>query len=90
VLVQADNSQRIYLVGEVGHVGPIPLTPGMTPLQAIASAGGLSPYAHKTRIYILRGAQGKQEKIPFNYKAALRGDNPNPVVLEPNDTVVVP
>jgi polysaccharide export outer membrane protein len=90
VLVQADNSQRIFLVGEVGHVGPLPLTPGMTPLQAIASAGGLSPYAHKTRIYILRGPQGKQEKIPFNYKAALRGDNPHPITLEPNDTVVVP
>lgn len=91
VLVQQVNSQRIFMVGEVGHVGPIALTPGMTPLQAIASAGGLSPYAHKSRIYILRGPQGKQEKIPFDYKAALRGDNPNKIVtLQPNDTVVVP
>jgi polysaccharide biosynthesis/export protein len=68
----------------------VPITPGMTPLQAIASAGGLSPYAHKTRIYILRGPQGKQEKIPFNYKAALRGDNTQNITLQPNDTVVVP
>jgi polysaccharide export outer membrane protein len=90
VLVQQVNSQRIFMVGEVNHVGPIALTPGMTPLQAIASAGGLSPYAHKKRIYILRGPQGKQEKIPFDYKAALRGDNPNSVTLQPNDTVVVP
>lgn len=90
VLVQQVNSQRIFIVGEVGHVGPIPITPGMTPLQAIASAGGLSPYAHKTRIYILRGPQGKQEKIPFNYKTALRGDNSQNIVLLPNDTVVVP
>ena len=90
VLVQQVNSQRIFMVGEVGHVGPIPITPGMTPLQAIASAGGLSPYAHKNRIYILRGPQGKQEKIPFNYKAALRGDNSQNIALQPNDTVVVP
>jgi polysaccharide biosynthesis/export protein len=90
VLVQQVNSQRIFIVGEVGHVGPIPITPGMTPLQAIASAGGLSPYAHKNRIYILRGPQGKQEKIPFDYKAALRGNNPQNVTLQPNDTVVVP
>ncbi len=90
VLVQQVNSQRIFMVGEVGHVGPIPITPGMTPLQAIASAGGLSPYAHKNRIYILRGPQGKQEKIPFNYKAALRGDNSQDITLQPNDTVVVP
>lgn len=84
------NSQRVFIVGEVGHVGPIPITPGMTPLQAIATAGGLSPYAHKSRIYILRGPQGKQEKIPFNYKAALRGDNSQDITLKPNDTVVVP
>lgn len=88
VLVQQVNSQRIFLVGEVGHVGPIPITPGMTPLQAISSAGGLTPYAHKNRIYILRGPQGNQQKISFNYKAALRGDNS--VTLQPNDTVVVP
>jgi polysaccharide export outer membrane protein len=90
VLVQQVNSQRIFMVGEVGHVGPIPITPGMTPLQAIASAGGLSPYAHKSRIYILRGPQGKQEKIPFDYKKALKGDNSQNITLQPNDTVVVP
>jgi polysaccharide export outer membrane protein len=90
VLVQGFGSQRIFIVGEVGHVGPIQITPGMTVLQAIASAGGLSPYAKKTRIYILRGPQGKQEKIPFNYKAAIRGDNSQNITLLPNDTVVVP
>ena len=90
VLVQQVNSQRIFVVGEVGHVGPIPMTPGMTPLQAIATAGGLSPYAHKKGIYILRGPQGKQEKIPFNYKKAVAGDNSQNIILLPNDTVVVP
>jgi polysaccharide biosynthesis/export protein len=90
VLVQQVNSQRIFMVGEVGHVGPIPLTPGMTPLQAIAAAGGLSPFAKSRKIYILRGAQGHQQKIPFDYKAAIRGDNAQNVTLQPDDTVVVP
>ena len=90
VLVQQVNSQHIYMVGEVGHVGPIPISPGMTPLQAIAAAGGLSPYAKKGKIYILRGPQGKQVQIPFNYKAALKGDNSQNITLQPNDTVVVP
>ncbi|HEX5283065.1 MAG TPA: polysaccharide biosynthesis/export family protein [Bryocella sp.] len=88
--VSAVNSKHIFLVGEVGRVGPIPLTPGMTPLQAIAVAGGLTPYAHTKRIYILRGPQGTQEKIRFNYKAALRGDNHQDITLQPNDTIVVP
>ena len=90
VLVQSFSSQRIFMVGEVGHVGPVQITPGMTLLQAISSAGGLTPYAHKNRIYILRGPQGKQTKIPFNYKKAVAGDNSQDITLQPNDTVVVP
>jgi polysaccharide export outer membrane protein len=90
VLVTSVNSQRIFLVGEVGHVGALPLTPGMTPLQAIAAAGGLTPFAKSKHIYILRGPEGKQQKIPFNYKEALRGENKQTITLLPNDTVVVP
>jgi polysaccharide export outer membrane protein len=90
VLVMGVNSQKIFLVGEVGHVGPIMMTPGMTPLQAIAAAGGLTPYANSKKIYILRGEAGKQQKIPFNYKQALKGEETQSVALKPGDTIVVP
>ena len=90
VVVAAVKSQRVYLVGEVQHAGPIELTAGMTPLQAIAEGGGLSPYTNGKHIYILRGPQGKQTKIPFNYKLALKGDNRQDVPLLPGDTIVVP
>jgi polysaccharide biosynthesis/export protein len=89
VVVLGVNSQRVFLVGEVGKVGPIMMTPGMTPLQAIVSAGGLTPYASSKRIYILRSVGGKQQKMPFNYKQALKGDNAG-VSLLPGDTIVVP
>jgi polysaccharide export outer membrane protein len=90
IVVTAVNSQRVFVIGEVGHVGPIALTPAMTPLQAIASAGGLGPFANSKRIYILRGPQGKQQKIPFNYKAAFKGDSSQDIMLQPGDTIVVP
>jgi len=90
VVVAAVNSQRIFLIGEVGHVGPIPLTAGMSPLQAIAAGGGPTPFANTKRIYILRGEQGKQQKIPFDYKAALKGDSRQNITLLPGDTIVVP
>ena len=90
VVVAAVKSQRVYLIGQVGHTGPIVLAPGMTPLQAIAEAGGLSPFSNGKKIYILRGPQGKQQKIPFNYKLALKGDNRQDVSLLPGDTIVVP
>lgn len=90
VVVVGVNSQRIFMIGEVGHVGPVSLTPGMTPLQAIAAAGGLSPFANKKGIYILRGEQGKQQKIPFKYKEALKGNGTQNITLLPGDTIVVP
>jgi polysaccharide export outer membrane protein len=90
VTVQAANSQKIYLMGEVNRVGPLEMATTMSPLQAIAAAGGLTAYANKKKIYILRGPADKQRKIPFDYKAALKG-NPNAVItLLAGDTIVVP
>jgi polysaccharide export outer membrane protein len=89
VVVLGVNSQRIFAIGEVNKVGPVMLTPGMMPLQAIVSAGGLTQFANSKHIYILRTVAGKQQKIPFNYKQALKGDNQG-VSLVPGDTIVVP
>jgi polysaccharide export outer membrane protein len=89
VVVLGVNSQRIFLVGEVMHVGPLMLTPGMTILQAIVGAGGLTQFASSKHIYILRTEAGKQQKMPFNYKQALKGENEG-VSLLPGDTIVVP
>lgn len=90
VSVQAVNSKRIYLVGEIGHIGPLAMTPGMTPLEAIATAGGISPYGNAKRIYILRNLNGKEQKIPFNYRKAVKDGNMQGVQLQPGDTIVVP
>jgi polysaccharide export outer membrane protein len=90
VTVLGVNSKRIFMVGEVGHVGPLLITPGMTILQAFATAGGLSPYANKKHIYILRGPAGKQQKIPFDYTKALKKGDMQGISLVPGDTIVVP
>jgi polysaccharide export outer membrane protein len=90
VTVMAVNSKHVFLIGEVGHVGPLAIVPGMTVLQAIASAGGLTPYANKKHIYILRGEPGKQEKILFDYTKALKKGDMQGVSLVPGDTIVVP
>ncbi len=90
VTVQGMNSKIVYLIGEVGRPSPIGMTPGMTLLQAIATAGGLTPYANSKKIYILRNDGGKQQKIPVQYKQALRGDGSFNLTLNPGDTIVVP
>jgi polysaccharide export outer membrane protein len=90
VVLTQMNSKKVYLIGEVGRTGPVEMTPGMTLLQAIATAGGLSPYANAKKIYILRTEGGKQQKIPVQYKQALRGDGSLNLTLNPGDTIVVP
>jgi polysaccharide export outer membrane protein len=90
VTVLAVNSRRIFVIGEIGRAGPLSLTPDMTILQAISAAGGLTPYANKKGIYILRGDTGKQQKIAFDYNRALTKGDMQGVSLQPGDTIVVP
>jgi polysaccharide export outer membrane protein len=90
VTVTAVNSRKIFFIGEVVRSGPVPLTREMTMLQAISAAGGLTPYANKHKIYILRGEKGKQLKIPFDYTKALKQGNQQGIALLPGDTIVVP
>ena len=90
VVVDGIHSKVVYLLGEVGKRGPVEMTSGMTLLDAIASAGGLTEYANMKKIYILRDEAGKHERIPVHYKEALKGNSEFNLVLEPGDTIVVP
>lgn len=90
VVVTAMNSQKIYILGEVTHTGAMVLTPNMTVLQAIASAG-FTQFANTKGIYVLRTENGKQQKLPFNYKQVVKGEAMDQnVLLRPGDTIVVP
>lgn len=89
VVVTQVNSQRIFVLGEVQHTGAMMLLPNMTVLQALASAG-FSPFAKTKKIYVLRYEHGKEVRIPFNYKQALKGSVAQNILLEPGDTLVVP
>jgi polysaccharide biosynthesis/export protein len=90
VIVTAMNSQKVYVLGEVTHTGTMTLQPNMTVLQALASAG-FTQFANTKGIYVLRTENGKQQKIPVNYKALLKGASIDQnLVLKPGDTIVVP
>jgi len=90
VVVTAMNSRRIFVSGEVLHTGPMVLLPHMTMLQALSQAG-FTQFANVKGIYLLRTENGKQEKVPFNYKEVIKGNHPEQnIVLKPGDTLVVP
>lgn len=91
VIVSAINSQRVYILGEVTRAGAYPLLPDMTVLQALSSAGGFTQFANTKKIYVLRDENGKQQKLPFNYKDVINGKDPQQnIILKAGDTVVVP
>ena len=90
VVVTAMASRRIFVSGEVLHTGPMTLLPHMTMLQALSQAG-FTQFANVKGIYLLRTENGKQVKLPFNYKEVIKGNHPEQnMVLKPGDTVVVP
>jgi polysaccharide biosynthesis/export protein len=89
VVVTAINAPRVFVTGEVTHTGPISLIPGMTVLQALASAG-FTQFANTKKIYVLRTENGKQQKFPVDYKKLLGGDASSNIVLKRGDTIVVP
>lgn len=89
VTVKAIRSLRVFLVGSVAKQGMYPLSSGLTALELIAEGGGLGPFAKAGSVYVLRTVNGKQVRIPFNYKKAVKGAGDNPI-LQPGDMVVVP
>jgi len=92
VIVNQVNSLTFNVVGEVLKPGYYPLTRRMTILDAIAMSGGFRDFAKTKKIYVLRtDADGKQLRLPFNYKNVIKGKTSSQnIELQPRDTLVVP
>jgi polysaccharide export outer membrane protein len=92
VIVSGINSKKVFFVGGgVKKEGPIAYTYRMTIMQGISEAGGLTDYAKRKKIYVLRNENGRQYKLPFDYDAVLRGERMElNLPLLPGDTIVVP
>ena len=92
VIVQQINSQRFNILGMVNRPGSYAITNSATVLDAIALAGGFRDFAKQKSIYILRqNSDGTQARLPFNYKAVVKGENSaQNVTLQARDTIVVP
>jgi len=90
VIVVEATTVTAYVVGGVTHPGAVPVLGHLTVLQALAMAGGLTDFADRKNIRVLRkGGGGSMQSIPFNYKDAIKGSAPS-VDLRAGDTVVVP
>ena len=91
VTVMEIHSKRAFITGEVPRPGAYSLNTETTVLQLIAQAGGLTPFAKRGDIVVLRFDNGKQQRLKFKYKDVVSGKNTQQnITLQPGDTVVVP
>lgn len=92
VIVREVNSRKFYMIGEVERPGAYPLTPNMTVLDALATAGGFRDFAKVKQIYLLRlRPDGSRNRIHFDFKAAVSGRTLyRDIEIQVGDTIVVP
>jgi protein involved in polysaccharide export with SLBB domain len=83
-----NESEEVYVLGEVGGAGQIPYTKNLTVLGAIAGRGGFANSAFREKILVVRGSLQKPETFVVNTAEILRAvakDFP----LKPKDIVYV-
>ncbi len=86
-----DGGAITDVIGAVKKEGVIRYTFGINVMQALTEVGGLTEYAKRKKIYILRTELGRDYRLEFNYEEVARGERmAQNVVLLPGDTVVVP
>ncbi len=91
VIVNASANSKYYMVGEVNSAGEQELIKDLTIVQALARAGGLTEWANKERIVVLRREEGFEKRIIINYKDIVSGKAPEQnILIQPNDTIIVP
>jgi len=80
---------NVAVLGEVTHPGTYPIDPTGGVLQALAGAGGLTEYASKDRIFVLRKTPTLR-RIRFSFDALSRNEpRAATFALQTGDVVVV-
>jgi polysaccharide biosynthesis/export protein len=93
LIVQQANSYVIFIVGEVGRPGQYKVKRGTTFLQAIALAGGFTPFAAHNEVLVLRNGSGdhQQRAARISFKDILDGKyQENNILLKSGDTIIIP
>jgi polysaccharide export outer membrane protein len=100
VAVEQYRSQRVFVMGEVRGPGPVPLTGGMTLIEALARAGSTQPTA-SGEVAVVRAPQGARGPMMPNadagtevFRASIRdlesGALSQNIELRDGDTIFVP
>lgn len=89
VQVKEYHSRRVTLLGQVAKPGSFPLTPGLTLIQAVSLAGGLTAIADSDRVNLTRRlSNGSTRTVVLSVDAITEGESKD-VRLQAGDQIYV-
>ncbi len=87
-VVEVGEQERFVIPGEVVSPGSYPLERGYTLMKAITVAGGLSQWANRKHVEVLREQNGQRQTLKLNLKA-IGSRKERDVELMPDDIIIV-
>jgi len=88
VQVKEYASRKVTVLGQVAKPGSYPLVPGMSLIQAISEAGGLTAVASGTHVSLTRKGTKGQQTVEVDVEAISEGRGPD-VPLQAGDQIYV-
>lgn len=88
VQVKEYNSRRVTLMGQVAKPGTFPYTPGLTLIQALSQAGGLTGIANLDRVNLTRRTGGGSRTVVISIGSIMEGRAPD-IPLQSGDRIFV-
>src|SRR6266550_2838126 len=90
VIVREVHNFKVAVVGSVKMPGDYEIKSQATVLELIARAQGLTEFANRDKIVVLRQNGTKTERIKFNYRKVAEGDDQDNFYVRSGDIIVVP
>lgn len=90
VVVREIHSLKVSVIGNVRTPGRYDLKGASTVLDAVAMAAGFTEFAARRKITILRRDGATQQRLRFDYDAAVKGNGDRNILLKPGDIIIVP
>lgn len=82
---------QVKVIGQVAHPEAVPYHEGMTVLDVVLHAGGLTQYAAGNRAKLVRTIQGKSQQLPIRLANLMeKGDLSQNLPVKPGDVLVIP
>jgi polysaccharide export outer membrane protein len=90
VLVREINASKVFVLGEVIRPGGFPLRGPMSVVQAIAVAGGRTPYAGDRIVFLRQKGDGSTDKATLSFGELVKGEAAAVPWLKGGDVLYVP